>query len=378
MQLPYFLLEPKTWVLVSVRVVVLGYPCLGLDSSYLRFAINNRKVFNKTTYPPKTRPSTTPLVYPTKMNIQDQEIVCHSKQQLRILNKFRKRLEKEKYINNYASNYYGNMHNRFSIPGIIITGTSSIASFLSTMDVINNTVKTAISIGVGIMAACSTIIYSIANSYGFQSRRDSFQISADAYDDLITKIEFEIVNPNENFNEFCNSLETQILKIKTDCKYLPPLFIYKMYEKEVRKMKLTGVDEEHEASLDFVISADNSPSRGGVPATPVVNNSGNKQIKLPGPSTVIQMPSIISSESITNSAPATYFNDLAGMGSQIGTTVNKLAAGVLSNNLTNVISIPNLDMLSEPSTASSAELSGRASINIVNMDGVDMDGASSV
>ena len=164
--------------------------------------------------------------------VNNQDIVCHSRQQLRILNKFRKRLEKEKYINNYASNYYGNMHNRFSIPGIIVSGVSSVASFLATSDMMSDTGKTAISIGVGILAAGSTIIYSIANSYGFQSRRDSFQMSADAYDDLITRIEFEIVNPNEDFNEFCNSLETQILKIKTDCKYLPPLFIYKMYEEE--------------------------------------------------------------------------------------------------------------------------------------------------
>ena len=312
------------------------------------------------------------------MNIQDQEIVCHSKQQLRILNKFRKRLEKEKYINNYASNYYGNMHNRFSIPGIIVSGVSSVASFLATSDMMSDTGKTAISIGVGILAAGSTIIYSIANSYGFQSRRDSFQMSADAYDDLITRIEFEIVNPNENFNEFCNSLETQILKIKTDCKYLPPLFIYKMYEEEARKMKLAGVDEDHEASLDFVMSADNSPARGGVPATPAGNNSNNKQIKLPGPSTVISIPTPGNGECMTNSAPATYFNDLAGPSS--GTTVNKLAA------LATAITIPNLDMLQEHSTLSqpetgqtlSPESGAGVSINIVNMDGVDMDGATSV
>ena len=275
------------------------------------------------------------------------------------------------------------MHNRFSIPGIIVSGVSSVASFLATNDMMSDTGKTAISIGVGILAAGSTIIYSIANSYGFQSRRDSFQMSADAYDDLITRIEFEIVNPNENFNEFCNSLETQILKIKTDCKYLPPLFIYKMYEEESRKMKLAGMDEEHEASLDFVMSPDNSPARGGVPATPATNS--NKQIKLPNPSTVIQMPSVVSGEGITNSAPATYFNDLAGMGAQIGTTVNKLAAGVVSN-LTTAINIPNLDLQSEPSTVSqpvagqtlSPESSAGVSINIVTMDGVDMDGATSV
>jgi hypothetical protein len=304
---------------------------------------------------------------------QSQEIVCHSKQQLRILNKFRKRLEKEKYINNYASNYYGNMHNRFSIPGIIVSGVSSVASFLATSDMMSDTGKTAISIGVGILAASSTIIYSIANSYGFQSRRDSFQMSADAYDDLITRIEFEIVNPNEDFNEFCNSLETQILKIKTDCKYLPPLFIYKMYEEEARKIKLAGLDEEHDASLDFVM-VDNSPACTGVPATPLtISRNTNKQIKLPS----TPLPGLI--EGLTN--PATYFNDLSPPTSQSGliqglgiTTVNKLSsttADILSEQLT----IPNLDQLTLHQ-----EIPAEVSINLTNMDGDEIDGveASSV
>ena len=312
------------------------------------------------------------------MNIQE-EIISHSRQQLRILNKFRRRLDKEKYINNYASNYYGNMHNRLSIPGIIVSGVSSIASFIATSDMMSDTSKTAISIGVGILAAGSTIIYSIANSYGFQSRRDSFQVSADAYDDLITRIEFEIVNPNENFNEFCNSLETQILKIKTDCKYLPPLFIYKMYEEETRKMKLAGQDAEHDHR------ADNSPARSGIPTTHVsaaITNS-NKQIKLPSPSAVIAIPSPVGGDGVTNSAPATYFNELVGPRMQTGTTVNKLSRG-MPTNLNTAITIPNQDTFIEPSMPTMVgqtlgpESNGGVSYNIFNMDAVEMEDASSV
>jgi hypothetical protein len=320
------------------------------------------------------------------MNNQDQEIVCHSKQQLRILNKFRKRLEKEKYINNYTSNYYGNMHNRFSIPGIIVSGVSSIASFLATSDMMSNTAKTAISISVGILAACSTVIYSVANSYGFQSRRDSFQISADAYDDLITRIEFELVNPNEDFNEFCNSLESQILKIKTDCKYLPPLFIYKMYEEESRKLKQSGLEEEREVSLDFVM-VDNSPARaGGVPATSSFNT--NKQIKLPSTTNVVgQQPDV---------QPMTYFNDLAASVGpttcQSITTVNKLAAGVFANQVTPInISNLNFEMSTSEQEADILEqhlftqqqlanqgATQTVSINLTNIDGDEIDDASSV
>lgn len=181
------------------------------------------------------------------------EPIEHTIAQQKILNKFRQRLEKEKYVNNYASNYYANMNNRFVVPGILITGISSILSFLATSDILSSPEKQGFSIGVGILTAGATIIQSVSNSFGFATRKDSFQASADAYDDLITRLEFEICNPNENFTEFCNTLESDILKIKSDCKYLPPLFIRKMYEDEAAKMQIQ--DE-----LDTII-IDPSPNR---------------------------------------------------------------------------------------------------------------------
>lgn len=242
--------------------------------------------------------------------MSDQIITTHSERELRILNKFRKRLEKEKFINNYASNYYGNMNNRFSIPGIIISGVSSVASFLATSDMMSETGKTVISISVGILAAGSTIIHSVANSFGFQSRRDSFQMSADAYDDLITRIEFEIVNPNENFNEFCNSIETQILKIKTDCKYLPPLFIHKMYDDELRKMNQSvAPDENGECSLDSIL-IDGSPKRRHQSTATQADSISrtitmeNKQIKASAAALANGAKAIIDAKNIANGVSA--------------------------------------------------------------------------
>jgi hypothetical protein len=162
----------------------------------------------------------------------------HSENQLLVLNKFRKRLEREKYINNYASNYYGSMQLRFTIPGIFITGISSIASFLATSDMLNTDTKAGFSIGVGILTAGATILQSVSSSFGFGARKDAFQKAADSYDDLITKIEFEICNPNERFTDFCNDLEEGILKIKNDCAFLPPLFVMAKYEAELAKSNL--------------------------------------------------------------------------------------------------------------------------------------------
>ena len=162
----------------------------------------------------------------------------HTDSELAVLNKFRKRLEREKYINNYASNYYGSMQLRFTIPGIMITGISSIASFLATSDILTDGTKAGFSIGVGIMTAGATILQSVSSSFGFGARKDAFQKAADSYDDLITKIEFEICNPNEAFTEFCDDLEEAILKIKNDCIFLPPLFVMAKYEAEMAKSRL--------------------------------------------------------------------------------------------------------------------------------------------
>jgi hypothetical protein len=156
--------------------------------------------------------------------------------QVEILKKFRERLNKEKFLNHQSSIYYSKQNNKFSIPGILITGIASIASFLSTSDIFVDNVKRGSAIGVGILTAGATILQSVSTAFGFKARADAFQKSADDYDDLLTKIEFEIVNPNEDFNEFCNELEANILKIKGDNKYFPPLFIHDLWDKYKHKL----------------------------------------------------------------------------------------------------------------------------------------------
>ena len=156
--------------------------------------------------------------------------VTHSPKQLGILNKFYTRLTKERFVNNTSSSYYSSLNQRFVIPGIIITGLSSVGSFMTTSDMLSEEEKQGFGVTVGVMTAVATIIQSMSASFGFQLKKDAFATSADVYDSLLTKVEFEICNPNENFNEFCDNLEEEILKIKSDCKYLPPLHIQQLWE----------------------------------------------------------------------------------------------------------------------------------------------------
>ena len=203
-------------------------------------------------------------------------IVIHTPKQQLILNKFRRRLEREKYINNYASNYYGTLQSKFTIPGILITGICSVASFMATSDMLTDGTKAGFSVGVGILTAGATILQSVSSSFGFGARKDAFQKSADSYDDLLTKIEFEIYNPNEQFIEFCNDLEEAILKIKNDCNFLPPLFVMAKYEAEMKKAHIKLDDSPSKVSDTFEDTLDklNSYPEDPLPSIPLIIKAG--------------------------------------------------------------------------------------------------------
>jgi len=171
-----------------------------------------------------------------------QKIILTDDQKL-ILDKFRKRCKRERFVNNQSNLYYKKLNSKFVIPGIVITGLCSVASFLSTTESISDDVKTGFSIGVGVLTAFATVIQSVSTSFGFQTRSDAYQKSAEAYDRILTRIEFEIYNPNSDFNKFCNTLENDIIKIKNECKFIPPYKMYKLYkdqkqQKENEKSKL--------------------------------------------------------------------------------------------------------------------------------------------
>lgn len=183
----------------------------------------------------------------------DKESTNHSHHQLRVLSKFRNRLEKEKFIHNQASNYYMKGNRWFVIPGILITGSSSVISFLGTSDIMGPETKTAFNITVGVLTAGAAILQSISSSFGFETRTAAFSKAADDYDNLITKIEFELCSPNEDFQEFCDNLETEILKIKNDCKFLPPLFCHQLYEKEMKRRKAFKEENIDNSSLTSIL-----------------------------------------------------------------------------------------------------------------------------
>ncbi len=180
------------------------------------------------------------------------ETFTHSAQEMEILNKFYKRLKKERFVNNQSSQYYGTLGQRFVVPGIIITGLSSVVSFLATSSMLDENEKQGCGVTVGVLTAIATIIQSMSASFGFQLKKDAFATSADTYDSLITKVEFEICNPNEDFSDFCNNLEESILKIKSDCKYLAPLHIHELWNEKKGNYTLSNFSSQSSSGNENV------------------------------------------------------------------------------------------------------------------------------
>jgi hypothetical protein len=73
---------------------------------------------------------------------------------------------------------------------------------------------------VGILTVIATMLQSLSNSLGYGTRSEMFRKSADVYDKLLTRVQFEINVPDEN--DFLKKMEEKILFVKDECKFLPP------------------------------------------------------------------------------------------------------------------------------------------------------------
>lgn len=69
----------------------------------------------------------------------------------------------------------------------------------------------------------------ISSAFEYQVKYVQFTEAAEQFNMLENRIRFEIINPNEDFNQFCTQLETDIDTIKSQCKFQPSLAIKEKY-----------------------------------------------------------------------------------------------------------------------------------------------------
>ena len=71
-----------------------------------------------------------------------------------------------------------------------------------------------------------------------------------------------------DFSQFCDLLETEILKIKNDCKYLPPLHVYESWQKN---------KHNYTTSLNNYASDSKSIQHDNILDSPVVEEKDDKE-----------------------------------------------------------------------------------------------------
>lgn len=166
--------------------------------------------------------------------------IQHSADTINKLNKLLVRLKANQLINAKANEYYTRCNSKMVYPAIFISAVSSIASFMTTSSEINDNMKSAFGISVGIITTISTMMQAISSAAGYGTKAAAFLDAADSYSKLITNVQFEIDMPDENKLEFFNKMEDAILKINEKRKILPPLFIatpiMDKYHNEIQKM----------------------------------------------------------------------------------------------------------------------------------------------
>ena len=129
-----------------------------------------------------------------------------------------------------CAKYYNNLDRMFLIPSICLSSFSGIASFLSSVESFE-VYQTELSVGVGIMASCTTLLQSFSNAFGFSTKTEAHQNATEAFDQIITKIRFQRINPKNDVKDtdFISELENQIVETKQRCKYVVPEWIEEEY-----------------------------------------------------------------------------------------------------------------------------------------------------
>lgn len=130
------------------------------------------------------------------------------------------RLKKLFRMNVETAKYYEKLNYYIFGPSITITAICSMASFLGSSEIMDDKSKTGFSLAVGILSVVSTAMQTIAGTCQYKSRSEAFRLSADRYEQLLTKLTFELNIPKTE--DFLEKLEEEIVEVQNKNTYFPP------------------------------------------------------------------------------------------------------------------------------------------------------------
>ena len=158
------------------------------------------------------------------------EILYNRKEIEKIYEKLEKYCELKRQTHWMCSRHYTHMDRFFTIPSIILSSLSGIGSFLASTDTLNE-YSDILTISVGVMASITTLFQSFSNAFEYSTKSEAHQNATEAFDQIITKLRFEKLNPKANLNavEFIDGVEKQIVETKQRCKYIVPDWVEAEY-----------------------------------------------------------------------------------------------------------------------------------------------------
>jgi hypothetical protein len=136
------------------------------------------------------------------------------------------KLRKYRWCHNKTSKFYSNRNKLFTIPPIIL---SSASSFV----ILENDQTDATHYLSAVLSMLSAMLSGVSLHLGFNAKSECHLMSANSYDELITKIDIFIQFKQDNKEEeqkLIQELEERILKIKTCNKYQIPQWVFNEYQ----------------------------------------------------------------------------------------------------------------------------------------------------
>ena len=157
----------------------------------------------------------------------DEEVILYDRKQVeKIYERLEKYCELKRQTHWMCSRHYSSMDRYFTVPAIVLSSLSGIGSFLASTDTFKPNAD-VLTITVGVMASVTTLFQSFSNAFEYSTKSEAHQNATEAFDQIITKLRFERLNPKANVNavEFIDSIENLIVETKQRCKYIVPDWI---------------------------------------------------------------------------------------------------------------------------------------------------------
>ena len=181
------------------------------------------------------------IIHKKKEDESDEEVILYDRKQIeKIYEKLEKYCELKRQTHWMCSRHYNKMDRLFTVPAIILSSLSGIGSFLASTETFKERAD-ILTITVGVMASVTTLFQSFSNAFEYSTKSEAHQNATEAFDQIITKLRFERLNPKANVNavEFIDGIENVIVETKQRCKYIVPDWI----ELEYSDRKFTSLKD---------------------------------------------------------------------------------------------------------------------------------------